>query len=98
MTHNVARCGGMAPVVFSGGVKGFTNCSRYEADRLSSDAGAVFAAFADGSGFQIHYFIEDRLEVAYYDMITRTWCPMVREWCHDFYGKLVKVDIYTNPD
>jgi hypothetical protein len=81
----------MIPTLFSGGVKGFTQCSRFEADRLSSEAGAAFAAYHSDVIFQIHYFIEDRLEVAQYDRLMRTWMPMVREWGHDLFSQLTLI-------
>lgn len=87
----------MIPTLFSGGVKGFTQCSRFEADRLSLEAGAAFAAYNNAmcnttEYFQIHYFIEDRLEVAYYDALMRTWMPMMREWGHDLFSQLTLID------
>lgn len=67
----------MIPVKFSGGAEGFYGVSRFEADRLASEAGATQCR---EDGYFYHYFIEDRLEVGHWHAVMRVWYPIVREW------------------
>lgn len=67
----------MIPIELSGGVKGFQQVTRFEADRLAMDAGATQCRESGDFRF---YFIEDRLEVGHWHALMRVWHPIVREW------------------
>lgn len=76
----------MIPVKFSGGAEGFYGVSRFEADRLASEAGATQCR---ESGDFRYYFIEDRLEVGNWHAVMRVWHPIIREWDASLFDKMV---------
>lgn len=74
----------MIAIKLSGGVDGFMQVSRFEADRLAREAGATQCRT---SGDFRHYFIEDRLEVGYWHGIMMVWHPIIREWDISLFDK-----------